>query len=482
MPESKEKIAAEPIQARASSGRHLLYSASIFARAVRIWFKDLIDLEDGLDRDGTIAYIKSSKMMRGSNAWLLVCSIMVASLGLDLGSPAVIIGAMLISPLMAPILGIGLGVAVNDRDSLFLAIQQLGIAMLIALITSTLYFLITPLGSLTEEIQARTAPTFLDGLVAVFGGLAGIISVSRKEVSSAIPGVAIATALMPPLCVTGFGIANGNWLIALNSFYLFFLNSFFIALTAFLIIRLLRFPLVEKLNEQQGRRTRLIIILFSIIIIIPSTYILYKIWQKRRDEVKIEAFIQKHFSAIAPTTCIGYKQIRQDTSRQLILQMLGNYIPEDSIPIYNAELAAEGLADLHLNLVQNADVNLDQVARMQLQLSSMSELVNRMQQASENRAEQAQLVANMQDVKNEFNKDSILFNNISREVKILFPNVMELRFARMQQANLQDSSIVKMPTYLVHWKTTRNRNAESIKLKDFIKVRTQLDTFDMIHY
>ena len=175
---------------------------------------------------------------------------------------------------MAPILGIGLGVAINDRYSLFLAIQQFSIAILIAILTSTLYFLITPLGSLTAEIQARTAPTFLDELVAVFGGLAGIISISRKEPSSAIPGVAIATALMPPLCVTGFGIANGNWLIALNSFYLFFLNSFFIALTAFLIIRLLRFPLKERLDEQQGRRTRLIIILFSFSIVIPSAYLI----------------------------------------------------------------------------------------------------------------------------------------------------------------------------------------------------------------
>ncbi|MBK7871513.1 MAG: DUF389 domain-containing protein [Saprospiraceae bacterium] len=235
MPESEstsESALNKTSETQNAVGR-LLYSGRVILRAVRMWFKDLINLEEGLDREGTVVSIKSGKVMRGANAWLLMCSIMVASLGLDLNSAAVIIGAMLISPLMSPILGIGLAVGINDRDALFLAIRQFSIAIAIALFTSTLYFLITPLGELTKEIEARTAPTFLDGLVAVFGGLAGIISTSRKEKGSAIPGVAIATALMPPLCVTGFGIATGNWQIMLNSFYLFFLNSFLSRLPLF---------------------------------------------------------------------------------------------------------------------------------------------------------------------------------------------------------------------------------------------------------
>ena len=190
------------------------------------WFRDLMDLNEGSDREGTIIAIKNNKRMRGSNAWLLMCSIMIASLGLDLNSPAVIIGAMLISPLMSPILGIGLGVGINDRDTLFISARHFLIAIAIALLTSTLYFLITPFGQITDEIRARTAPTVLDGLVAIFGGLAGIISTSRKDKSNAIPGVAIATALMPPLCVTGYGIANAQWDIMANSFYLFFLNRY----------------------------------------------------------------------------------------------------------------------------------------------------------------------------------------------------------------------------------------------------------------
>ncbi|MCB0625235.1 MAG: DUF389 domain-containing protein, partial [Saprospiraceae bacterium] len=178
--------------------------------------------QEGLDREGTIVDIKNNKRMRGANAWLLMCSIMVASLGLDLNSPAVIIGAMLISPLMSPILGIGLAVGINDREMLTISLQHFGIAIGIALATSFIYFQLTPLGDVTSEIEARTAPTFLDVLVAFFGGIAGIISGSRRDKSNAIPGVAIATALMPQLCDTGFGLDNGEWEIMLNYFYLFF--------------------------------------------------------------------------------------------------------------------------------------------------------------------------------------------------------------------------------------------------------------------
>jgi len=177
-------------------------------RALREWLHQMFDLQEGLDREGTIISIKNNKHMRGANAWMLGCSIMIASLGLDLNSPAVIIGAMLVSPLMSPILGVGLGVAINDKDTLFGGLRHFGLAILIAIFTSTFYFFVTPFGQVTSEIQSRTSPTFLDGLVAVFGGLAGIISTTRRDKSNAIPGVAIATALMPPLCVTGYGLAE----------------------------------------------------------------------------------------------------------------------------------------------------------------------------------------------------------------------------------------------------------------------------------
>lgn len=485
MPESDQIQETKPKPTGESliSREQLIQTAKVFYRAVRMWLKSLINLEEGLDREGTVISIKSGKMMRGANAWLLMCSIMVASLGLDLNSAAVIIGAMLISPLMSPILGIGLAVGINDREAFFLAIRQFSISILIALVTSSIYFLITPLGEMTEEIKGRTAPTFLDGLVAVFGGLAGIISSSRKEKSSAIPGVAIATALMPPLCVTGFGIATGNWSVALNSFYLFFLNSFFIALTTFLIIRLLRFPLKEKLNEKEGRRTRYIIIAFSIVIIVPSIIILTDIWKQRKETRKVETFLADHFGQNAQTSCVGYTLLTQDSTKQkvLVLQLLGKFIPNDSIGYYEKELREKGLDSIRISLIQGTATNLEQINRMQLQLSSMGQLVNKLEESEVVQMEQERSIGALNKRVEAIKQDSSLFVDLSKEVKTLFPNIDEMRFARMQKTNFQDTTL-QMPTYLVHWKSSRLQKAEQQKLYDFLKVRAKLDTLELITY
>ncbi len=184
---------------------------------------------------------------------------MIASLGLDRNSPAVIIGAMLISPLMSPILGLGLGVGINDREVIKKSLTHFSVAIFIAILTSTIYFMLTPLGDLTPEIEARTEPTILDVMIAFFGGVAGIISIARKDISTTIPGVAIATALMPPLCVTGYGIANWNLEIVLSSFYLFFSNTFFISLATYFIVRLLEFPYRRYLKKKIAEETELML-------------------------------------------------------------------------------------------------------------------------------------------------------------------------------------------------------------------------------
>lgn len=163
------------------------------------FFSKILDLSEGLDRKGTVEKIRKNIETRGANVWLLISAIMIASIGLDLNSPAVIIGAMLISPLMSPILGIGLSIGINDRKTLGLSIRHFAIAIAVSLITSVIYFLITPFGNLGSEIAARTTPTALDVMVAFFGGIAGIIAVTRKDLINAVPGVAIATALLPPL-------------------------------------------------------------------------------------------------------------------------------------------------------------------------------------------------------------------------------------------------------------------------------------------
>ncbi len=445
---------------------------------------ELLNLEEGADKEGTIVYIKNNKRMRGANAWLLVCSIMIASLGLDLNSPAVIIGAMLISPLMAPILGVGLAVAINDRNTLSISLRHFGIAILIALITSTLYFAITPFGSATSEILSRTKPSLLDGLVAVFGGFAGIISTTRKEKSSAIPGVAIATALMPPLCVTGFGIANGNWDIMLNSFYLFFLNSFFIAITAFLIIRLLKFPFKAYVDNQERMRTQWMLVGFSLLLVGPSAFILYNLFLEQEEKKQIEAFISTNFDNNDETKCLDYELIENDTSKLLVLQLLGKKINEDSLDVYLEEMEHFGLKNMKLDLLQDEDLGLDQISQLKVELTGFKSIAQKLEIANLTKSVHELKIENLQAKLDSISRDTLPFNAICEEAKIIFPDINQLGFGKSQLTDF-NSSTDALPVLFVRWNRNKTRSSKRIdepKLYEFIRVRADLDTLKLIPY
>jgi len=254
-----------------------------------------MNMRDGADKERIVVEIKKNISFKGHVAWILVCSIFIASIGLNLNSTAVIIGAMLLSPLMGPILGIGLGVGIYDRELLIDSIRNFILAVVISLVTAWIYFLISPLKEITPEMLSRTNPSILDALIALFGGLAGIIAVSRKEISNVIPGVAIATALMPPLCTAGYGLAVGEYEIFFEAFYLFFLNSSLIFIPTFLVIKYLGLPVVHQLNEAQDRKVKLYILTFTLLILIPSGYIFYNMIQEFRFKSDAKEFVVKNF-------------------------------------------------------------------------------------------------------------------------------------------------------------------------------------------
>lgn len=456
-------------------------------QAIYQWFRDLLNLKEGANQEELIKLeIRNNKKIRGSNAWLLMCSIMIASLGLDLNSPAVIIGAMLISPLMSPILGLGLGVALNDKESLFIALQHFFVAILIALITSSLYFLITPFGQLTPEIKARTEPTLLDGLVAVFGGLAGIISITRKSASNAIPGVAIATALMPPLCVTGYGIANWNMTILLNSFYLFFLNSFFIALTAFIIIKLLNFE-ATSYDPKEERRTRFILIVFSLLLILPSAKILYDLYNERQEYLKAQTFVNKMFPKTGETRCRGYEFLASDTSstqRLLVLELLGKPIPEDSLKVLETKLPDYGIKNTRLSLIQNSNLGLEQLNLMQLELNNLGQIADKLENVNEAKSQQEIELEELRAKLDSIARDTIPFAKVCREAKIVFPKLNKISYARTKQNDF-NSPISEIPVFLIQWDRTKSRYERTLdenKLYNLLKVSTELDTLQLIPY
>lgn len=457
---------------------------------IKNWFQDLLDLRDGMDREGTVIAIKSGKRMQGANAWMLICSIMIASLGLDLNSAAVIIGAMLISPLMSPILGVGLGVATNDREALFLALRHFGISIIIALVTSVFYFYVTPLGTLTDEIRARTEPTFLDGLVAIFGGLAGIISITRKDKSNAIPGVAIATALMPPLCVTGYGIANGNWSVALNSFYLFFLNSFFIALTSYLIIRLLKFPYRTHPNEQEGRRARLAVAVFSLLIIIPGTMILRNVIRDVQYQQSVKTFVDNHFG----TDCLDFQvfPIKAD-SNLLVVELMNREVSDSATLRYNQIMQdSYKLDQTYLRPIPDYGIQLKELDRMALQMNQLNTVTRQLDDLKQRQLEEERQDSLQQVLLQQAQQmDSTQFSRLSAMIHQAdqFAMIDTLVFGEMQVTDWENP-VTTVPQFFVHWSNgpgprTKKRQEESLRsfIKNYVEnFSVELDTFVVHSY
>lgn len=400
--------------------------------SIREWFRDFMNLREGSDREGATHSIISGKLMRGSNAWMLVCSIMIASLGLNLNSGAVIIGAMLISPLMNPILGVGLGIGTNDQDMLWAALKNFGIAILIALITSILYFALTPIDTFTPEMQARTEPTILDALVAVFGGLAGIISVTRLDKTNAIPGVAIATALMPPLCVAGYGIVlsftdiQQGLSVFWRAGYLFFLNSFFIAVTAYLIIRLLRFPYKKYLNKKEAKKSQAIIITVSLLMILPGAYVLNDVLGRQNAEKAASAFTEKFF----PKSKFTYRLNLQDENLPLLIYPVKDRLMNaDSLRRYTTILQEDyGLANARI--VTDTSFSADKMADIQGNINTYG---SRLALLEQRQTEALIYQANMARALEEMQTDTLHLPAVAERLRLAFPGVGEVYFSRVSR-------------------------------------------------
>jgi len=442
------------------------------------FFKNLVDLRSGLDREGTIVNIKNNKKMAGANVWLLMCSIMIASLGLDLNSPAVIIGAMLISPLMSPILGVGLAIGVNDNAALGLAFKHFCIAIAIALVTSTLYFWLTPFGNETSEIRARTAPTLLDVMVAFFGGVAGIISGSRKDKSNAIPGVAIATALMPPLCVTGYGLAKGNWVFMVNSFYLFFLNATFVAFATFLIVRLLQFPLKTYSNPGEARRTRIFLGIIALVMIIPSGQILVTVLQKANQQKIISEFLEANF----PDAFYKIDPVVGEDSINIKL-IVGEYIPLETIDSFEIALKNEGANHFHLNFLQDDESR----AELEKLKSGRNEFIKTDSDKTNKQRQQTKVIKELTGTLDSLTSDTLMMRQLTNEVKILFPELSSYRFSKnAAMADFEKDTTVpnNIPLLLVEWKRTSklsNLEKENLreKLAAYVRIRMELKAVEV---
>ncbi len=454
------------------------------AKDLKKYFSDLIDdilhLEKGVDKKATITEIKSKQSMSGANAWMLMCSIMIASIGLNLDSQAVIIGAMLISPLMSPILGIGLGVAINDKNALYHALMHFSAAIIIALVSSTLYFLVTPLDDLTTEIAARTAPTFLDILIAVFGGIAGILSIARKDIATTLPGVAIATALMPPLCVAGFGLANGEWEIAIKAFYLFFLNTFFVAFATYVILRKMRFPNKVYTSPKERKKNMMIITIFSIMMIIPSLLIFKTVYKKYQTKEKLKTFVQSAFDSEDSNYIDGYKLYPPENPNKLILKVYGTRINKTRIPELLEKLNQCDLSEINsVEIISTTEIDLNKVNQMRADLSGLQEkLTTQLDQLTQEN--QQLIISDVEASLKEdfFTLDSTKFVKISQDLKIFYPDIEELSIAVTDFTDFNKVKSEKVPAIILKYDEATLEQREAIR--SYIAKQYNLDTLKMI--
>jgi len=249
-------------------------------------------MADKEDEQQIIDQISSGVSFKGANLWVLIFAIFIASLGLNVNSTAVIIGAMLISPLMGPIIGMGLAVGIDDLELLKRSVKNYVVATLISVVTATIYFLITPFSGEQSELLARTSPTLYDVLIAFCGGAAGIIALCTRCKGNVIPGVAIATALMPPLCTAGFGLANGHWLYFLGAFYLFFINTVFIALATLLGVRLLHFRQKEFMSHERAVKVKRALMTIVVVTMLPAALMTVNIVRQSVEDSNVRKFIK----------------------------------------------------------------------------------------------------------------------------------------------------------------------------------------------
>ncbi len=392
---------------------------------------EVLNLRATTDTKGTIDSIRQATTLRGYNLWILACGAILASIGLDMSSVAVIIGAMLISPLMSPILGIGLAFGINDREHLIKAIESFAISALASLGVSVLYFLLTPFdGAPGPEITSRTMPTLLDVLIALFGGTAGIIANSRKDKTNAIPGVAIATALMPPICVAGYGLAKSEWSIFFGAFYLFFINAVFIALSTYLIVRYLKFPYAEYPNETSRRQAIGWIGVFALILIIPSIFFFINVIDKVQMENDVQAFISQEINS--DTYKVSNSEIdRSDSIPRLILYIAGSPISNDSIEYFQKRKKAYNLEKLNIKFLQ-VSLSAEELADRSTQ--NVIKAINPKFSRLKLRMDSLELALKKTD-----EEKGPGFQQIKAEAKAIFPRLKKLTLASAAYSSELDS-------------------------------------------
>ncbi len=442
---------------------------------IKNFFKELLDIRTESDRDATIEAVKQDIPFKGHTAWILIFSVFVASIGLNVSSTAVVIGAMLISPLMGPIVGMGLSVAINDVDTLRRSLINLGVMVALSVFTAYFYFSISPLTKETPELIARTYPTILDVLIAIFGGLALIVAKTKKgTMVSVIFGVAIATALMPPLCTVGYGLAIGNLHYAGGALYLFSINTVFIALTTFIVAKALRFPLVRYANSKMRRRIAQIASFIAIVVMVPSVILFLNLLKEEVFKNKAEEFVANQIK-IDGAEVVKYTY--DYDNKNIDVYLIGRPVSQQVISSWKTKLKdVKELNEVSLQVFQGADQSGELAEKLSSEVKAgiLEDLYVKNEQLLSNKDERIKFLEN--EVAKLKVKD-LPFSELSQEVKTLFNDIE--KFGYSKQVITDFNEIDTISVFKVKWgKDLKEevRLSEKEKLKNWLKTKFKLDT------
>ncbi|TDD74214.1 TIGR00341 family protein [Flavobacterium caseinilyticum] len=422
---------------------------------------NFIDLHSGEeDKKKVLDNVKSNISFRGSSLWILACAIVVASVGLNVNSTAVIIGAMLISPLMGPIVGAGFGLGIYDFNLLKRSLKNLFIATVVSLVVSTIYFFLSPFKDTQSELLARTSPNIYDIFIAFFGGLVGVIAITRVEKGNPIPGVAIATALMPPLCTAGYGLALGNFRFFFGAMYLYTINCVFICIATFIIVKYLKYPIVKQTNLKTEKKVKYMISFLTLALIVPSVFFAYQLFQEKKYKQKVEQFLKVEF--IDKGFTVLYKKTQFTSNpKKIDIAFLRKRLDKDEIKGLNAKLKTYELNNTVLNIIQDTtDLKQDILNEITFNNKTMSE--------------KDLIIAKLQSQITSLKFDN---NAILNETRILFPEIENIAIANHV---FNENKATKKVITVVLYESKKDISAvEKQKLSAWLKNKFKTDVIEM---
>ena len=440
------------------------------SEALRSFLRSRFDLSaDKASEEEVVDNIRKGVEFKGTNLWVLIFATFVASLGLNVNSTAVIIGAMLISPLMGPIMGMGLSVGINDFELLKRSLRNFGFMVLASIFTSTLYFFISPLSGAQSELLARTTPTTYDVLIAFFGGLAGIVAQSRKDrTSTVIPGVAIATALMPPLCTAGFGLATLQFKYFIGAFYLFFINTVFIAIATFIVVRFLHYSKKEFVDKNREMRVGRSILLIVLVTIIPSVVIGYRIVKRSLFENDVKRYVNTVFQ-FPKTKVIEHTGIyRPDNGESYVeIYLIGEPISDEMIENARLQMPQYNLRDVRLVVRQSGETDNLNFSTLQ---TGYQELLS----------EKNIRIRELETKLSAFATDTLAVRDITVEMRTLVPDLHDVTLSKAVRYNTDKTPADTLVLCVMHLNKGKKLAAgERERIEQWLRVRTKTDSLKL---